>query len=89
VPKGVMTSHGSILHNLAGASAVLNDLDLGLGGDVFLSFLPLSHAYEHTAGQFFPIALGAQIYYAEGADKRLANMAEAQPTRHHGGAAPI
>ena len=78
VPKGVITSHGAILHNLAGAQAVLNTL--GLGGDVFLSFLPLSHAYEHTAGQFFPIALGAQIYYAEGADKLLANMAEARPT---------
>ena len=78
VPKGVMTSHGAILHNLAGAGAVLNQL--GLTDEVFLSFLPLSHAYEHTAGQFFPIALSAQIYYSEGADKLLANMAEARPT---------
>ena len=78
VPKGVVTRHGAILHNLAGASAVLNKLSLT--DEVFLSFLPLSHAYEHTAGQFFPIALGAQIYYAEGADKLVANMAEARPT---------
>ncbi len=78
VPKGVVTTHGAILHNLAGAREVLNQLELH--DDVFLSFLPLSHAYEHTAGQFFPIALSAQIYYAEGADKLLSNMAEARPT---------
>jgi len=78
VPKGVMQSHGALLHNLAGAAVVLDKL--GLNDEVFLSFLPLSHAYEHTAGQFFPIALGAQIYYAEGADKLLSNMAEARPT---------
>jgi long-chain acyl-CoA synthetase len=78
VPKGVITTHGAILHNLAGATAVLDEL--GLKDDVFLSFLPLSHAYEHTAGQFFPISLGAQIYYSEGADKLLANLSEAEPT---------
>ena len=78
VPKGVMQSHGSILHNLVGAQSIL--AGLGLRDEVFLSFLPLSHSYEHTAGQFFPIVLGAQIYYAEGADKLVANMAECKPT---------
>jgi len=77
-PKGVMQSHAAILHNLAGATAVLERL--GLSNEVFLSFLPLSHSYEHTAGQFWPIALGAQIYYAEGADQLLSNMAEVRPT---------
>jgi len=77
-PKGVMQSHAAILHNLAGATAVLEQL--GLSNEVFLSFLPLSHSYEHTAGQFWPIALGAQIYYAEGADQLLSNMAEVRPT---------
>lgn len=77
-PKGVMLSHGAILHNCQGAYRVL--CQMGLADEVFLSFLPLSHSYEHTAGQFFPISLGAQIYYAEGADTLAANMLEARPT---------
>jgi long-chain acyl-CoA synthetase len=47
---------------------------------VFLSFLPLSHAYEHSAGQFLPIALGGQIYYAEGLDKLASNIEDVRPT---------
>jgi long-chain acyl-CoA synthetase len=50
------------------------------GGEVFLSFLPLSHSYEHTAGQFLPISLGAQIYYAEHVDKLIDDMAAVRPT---------
>jgi len=78
LPKGVMLSHGAVLSNCQGARAVLNSLDLK--DEVFLSFLPLSHSYEHTAGQFLPMAIGAEIYYAEGADKLSANMAEVHPT---------
>jgi len=77
-PKGVMLHHGAILHNCAGAVDALEEL--GLGDEVFLSFLPLSHAYEHTAGQFFPISIGAQIYYAEGLDRLATNLTEARPT---------
>ncbi|MFM9843340.1 MAG: AMP-dependent synthetase/ligase [Dongiaceae bacterium] len=77
-PKGVMLSHGAILHNCRGAHEVLQQI--GLDDEVFLSFLPLSHSYEHTAGQFFPVSLGAQIYYAESVDKLTDNMAEARPT---------
>ena len=77
-PKGVMLSHRAILHNVAGAQDALREI--GLGDEVFLSFLPLSHSYEHTAGQFFPMAIGAQIYYAEGVEHLVANMAEARPT---------
>jgi len=76
-PKGVMLHHGAILHNCIGARDALTELDLG--DEVFLSFLPLSHSYEHTAGQFFPISIGAQIYYCE-ADTLAANMIEARPT---------
>ena len=77
-PKGVMLHHGGILHNVEAAREVLREI--GLKGHVFLSFLPLSHAYEHTAGQALPIAFAGEIYYAEGLDKLAANMAEARPT---------
>src|SRR6201984_1946583 len=77
-PKGVMTTHRNILANCRGAYHVLELL--GLGDDVFLSFLPLSHSYEHTAGEMFPISIGAQIYFAEGADTLAANILEARPT---------
>ena len=77
-PKGVMLHHGAILHNCMGAQEAL--AEFGLGDEVFLSFLPLSHSYEHTAGQFFPLSIGAQIYYAEGIESLGADMAEARPT---------
>ena len=77
-PKGVMLHHGAILHNCEGALDALSEL--GIGREVFLSFLPLSHAYEHTAGQFFPIAIGAEVYYAEGVETLSTNMLEAHPT---------
>ncbi|MDG2003972.1 MAG: AMP-binding protein, partial [Novosphingobium sp.] len=48
--------------------------------EVFLSFLPLSHAFEHTGGQFLPIGLGGQIYYCEGLDKLAGNIEEVRPT---------
>ena len=78
VPKGVMTSHRNILVNCRGLHGVLETL--GLDDAVFLSFLPLSHSYEHTAGMIFPISLGAQIFFAEGAEALASNMLEARPT---------
>jgi long-chain acyl-CoA synthetase len=77
-PKGVMTTHRNILANCRGAYRLLELL--GLGDEVFLSFLPLSHAYEHTAGMMFPISIGAQIYFAEGAETLAVNLLEARPT---------
>ena len=77
-PKGVMLTHGSIFCNCQGAYHLLKDL--GVGNEVFLSFLPLSHSYEHTVGQIFPMTIGAQIYYAESVERLLENMAEARPT---------
>ncbi|WP_133366286.1 AMP-dependent synthetase/ligase [Qipengyuania sediminis] len=79
-PRGVMQHHGAILCNIAGAADVLIN-DFGLVTDErFLSFLPLSHAYEHTGGQFLPISVGAQIYYAEGLEKLASNIEETRPT---------
>jgi len=78
LPRGVMLTHGNILCNCAGATEVLRPL--GIGEEVFLSFLPLSHSYEHSGGQFFPISLGAHIYYAERVETLSTNMAEARPT---------
>ena len=78
VPKGVMTSHRNILANCRGLHAVLKVL--GPEDEVFLSFLPLSHSYEHTAGLMFPASLGAQIFLADGAEALATDMLEARPT---------
>jgi long-chain acyl-CoA synthetase len=78
-PRGVMQHHGAILHNAAGAAEVVEQ-DFGIDNEVFLSFLPLSHAYEHTGGQFLPISMGAQIYYSEGLEKLVSNIEETKPT---------
>ncbi len=78
-PKGVMLSHRNILANCDGAIDLLEELGVD-ENEVFLSFLPLSHSYEHTAGQFVPMAIGAQVYYAEGVDTLTQNLQEARPT---------
>ena len=78
-PRGVMQHHGAILHNVNGCCTVISE-DFGWEDEVFLSFLPLSHAYEHTGGQHFPIGLGGQIYYSEGLDKLASNIEEVRPT---------
>jgi long-chain acyl-CoA synthetase len=78
MPKGVMLSHHAILSNVR--SIHLGFAPMLSGTETFLSFLPLSHSYEHTCGLYFPISIGAEIYYAEGADTLVANMPETRPT---------
>ena len=78
-PRGVQLSHGAILCNVEGAAHVLAE-DFGWGEERFLSFLPLSHAYEHTGGQFLPIGMGAEIFYSEGLEKLASNIEEVRPT---------
>ena len=76
-PKGVILSHGGILNNLVGACEIMKPLiDLR---PVFLTWLPLSHSYEHCV-QFAQIAVGAKVFYAEKIEKLLDNIAEAKPT---------
>ena len=77
-PKGVMLSHGGILSNCQGAREILDSL-VKKDPPVFLTWLPLSHSYEHTV-QYVQISLGAKIYYAESLEKLLANMVIAKPT---------
>ncbi len=78
-PRGVMQSHGAILHNVEGCTHIISQ-DFGWSDEVFLSFLPPSHAYEHSGGQFFPIGVGGQIYYSQGLDKLMSNIEEVRPT---------
>ena len=78
-PRGVLLHHGAILSNVDGAAEAL-ERDFGWEEERFLSFLPLSHALEHTGGLFLPIGLGAEIWFAEGLDKLASNLEEARPT---------
>ncbi|HET9354700.1 MAG TPA: long-chain fatty acid--CoA ligase [Sphingomicrobium sp.] len=78
-PRGVMQHHGMILHNCEACVDVIAN-DFGWDEEVFLSFLPASHAYEHSGGQHFPTSLGGQIYYAESLEKLAANIEEVRPT---------
>jgi long-chain acyl-CoA synthetase len=78
-PRGVKQHHGAILLNVAGCIDIIAN-DYTWGDEIFLSFLPLSHAYEHSGGQFLPIGLGGQIFYAESLEKLASNMAEVRPT---------
>ncbi|EDZ60461.1 long-chain-fatty-acid--CoA ligase, putative [Candidatus Pelagibacter sp. HTCC7211] len=76
-PKGVILSHGGILNNLVGASEILKPLIDSR--PVFLTWLPLSHSYEHSV-QFVQIAVGAKVFYAEKIEKLLENISVAKPT---------
>ena len=76
-PKGVILSHGGILNNLEGACEIIKPLIDKR--PIFLTWLPLSHSYEHTV-QFAQIAVGAKVFYAEKIEKLLDNISEAKPT---------
>ncbi len=77
-PKGVVLSHGGILSNCEGAVELLEPL-IKKKNPIFLTWLPLSHSYEHTV-QFIQIIVGAKVYYAESLEKLIPNMAVAKPT---------
>jgi long-chain acyl-CoA synthetase len=75
-PKGVMLSHGGILNNCEGANQLLKTFISK--NPKFLTWLPLSHSYEHTV-QFVQIVVGARVFYAESIDKLIKNMSDCSP----------
>ena len=77
-PKGVVLSHGGILSNCEGAIELLESL-IKVKDPIFLTWLPLSHSYEHTV-QFIQIIVGAKVFYAESLEKLISNMIYAKPT---------
>ena len=77
-PKGVILSHGGILSNCEGAVELLKTLTKKKD-PIFLTWLPLSHSYEHTV-QFIQIIVGAKVFYAESLEKLISNMGVAKPT---------
>ena len=77
-PKGVVLSHGGILSNCEGAVELIEPLTK-MKKPIFLTWLPLSHSYEHTV-QFIQIIVGAKVFYAESLEKLISNMGVAKPT---------
>jgi len=78
-PKAAMLTHKNIIHNVEAAARVLDTIPVN-EEDRFLSFLPLAHAYEHTAGLHMPITQGAEIFYCESTDKLAQYLTEVSPT---------
>jgi long-chain acyl-CoA synthetase len=76
-PKGVMLSHGNILSN---AYAGLESFAVIGPGDLFLSFLPLSHMLERTGGYYAAIMSGCGIAYARSVQQLAEDLASRKPT---------
>lgn len=77
-PRGVMLPHRCILSNCRGAFDLVRPLRLK--DEIYLSFLPLSHSYEHTVGNFFFASLGSEIVYSRGVEYLAADMLTIRPT---------
>jgi long-chain acyl-CoA synthetase len=77
-PRGVMLPHRCILSNCEGAFELVRPLHLK--DEIYLSYLPLAHSYEHTVGQFFFASIGTEIVYARGVEHLAADMLEVRPT---------
>ena len=76
-PKGVMLPHRAMLANRAGVAELADRLRFD--GACYLSFLPLSHSYEHTVGGFLLPSLGVEVVYSRGADRIAAEFQEIAP----------
>ena len=75
-PKGVMLSHRNIVSNVQAIMAVIPLRD----GDVYLSFLPLSHTLERTVGYYQPMAAGATVAFARSVPLLIEDMQTIRPT---------
>jgi len=75
-PKGVMLSHDNVLSNV---KATLQRV-APVPEDVFLSFLPLSHTFERTAGYYLPIAAGCCVAHARSVAQLAEDMKTVRPT---------
>lgn len=76
-PKGVMLTHGNFLSNVEAVQFWVVEL---LPEDISLSYLPLSHVFERTAGHFVPLSVGVTIAYAESINTIPENLLEVKPT---------
>lgn len=79
-PKGVLTTHGAILSNCETGMTLIKKVPIPEVDQIFMSCLPASHAFERTAGQIFPMLIGAQIYYNARIDALSKDIALARPT---------
>ncbi|MFN3448136.1 MAG: AMP-dependent synthetase/ligase [Roseococcus sp.] len=77
-PKGVMLPHRAMLANREGVRPLIERLEVE--GETYLSFLPMSHSYEHTVGGFLLPSFGMEVVYSRGADRLAAEMAEHKPS---------
>jgi long-chain acyl-CoA synthetase len=77
-PRGVMLPHRSIMSNCRGAFELVRPLHLK--DEIYLSYLPLSHSYEHTVGNFFFASIGSEIVYSRGVEHLAADLASIRPT---------
>ena len=78
-PKGVMLTHRSIQANIDAAITLLEEANASCD-QRFLSLLPLSHSYEHTASLHLPLQTKSEVWYSESAEQIAANLLEVSPT---------
>ncbi len=76
-PRGVMLPHRAMLANREGVRGLIERL--GVEGEPYLSFLPLSHSYEHTVGCFLLPSMGMEVVYSTGAERLAAEFQDIQP----------
>ena len=78
LPRGVMLPHRSLMANCRSSEELLRPLKLR--NEIYLSFLPIAHAYEHLVGQFLLPSLGTEIVYSRGVEHLAADLSAVRPT---------